>query len=308
MMAEGLLKYLLIADAALIQCALGVMLAALASVLWVRGTSSTWGQAVRCRSRRWFLSGVAVALAANALMLWLQSAVMSDGSLTEASSMVPMMVNETHFGHAWMIGIGALAVAGAAGFIAAPIGLVVSTLATAAFAVTRSVVSHAGAQGDFSLEVATDWVHLMLTSLWVGMVFVGSFIALRQRIAVVEDRVDSIHWISSLSDTATVALVGILLTGVAKVWWATPSVGQLIASPYAAVLLVKVVLVGCAAALGGFNKFRVMPSFARQVQTADGALLTGQRFARILWIEAAVLVCAVVAAAVLSGTPTPGEG
>lgn len=308
MMADGLLKYLLVADAALIQCSIGLMLGALASIMWLRRSSSAWGQSVTVGVRRWLMVGAGVALAANILMLWLQSAVMSDGVFADAWSMVPMMVNETHFGQAWLVSICALFVAVVASAARWLWTVVFGVLATAVFAATRSVVSHAGSQGDVNLQVAVDWLHLMLTSLWIGMVLMGCLVALRRRAILVDDRIDSMNWISSLSETATWTLFGILLTGIVKIWWASPSWAQLSSSTYGGILLVKVALVGCAAALGGFNKFWVMPHFT-SIQSVDvSSAEYRQRFTRILWVEAAVLLSVAVVAALLSGTSTPGEG
>lgn len=308
-MPEGLLRYLLYADAVAIQCALAVMLGALASVFWLRRGTSPWARVVTRKSRLTFAFGILFAVAASLVMLWLQSAVMSDGSFAEAGPMVPMMLKETHFGHAWLVGIAALLAAGIAATLRGTRALCLAALGTSAFALTRSVVSHAGAQGDFSLKVGVDWLHLMLTSLWVGMVLMGVFVALRQTTRIRAEQNDAARWIASLSQAATAGLVGILLTGALKAWWATPSLGELTASAYGSVLLVKVLLVEGAIALGGFNRFRVMPGLLRGMHSSNPpSSQLRKRFAYILAVEAAVLLCAVTAAAVLSATPTPGEG
>jgi len=229
--------------------------------------------------------------------------------LGSASSMVPMMVRETHYGHAWSAGFAALTAAvigmAASRRLCVPIGV----LGLATFMLTRSVVSHAGIDGDFTLKVGVDWLHLVLVCLWVGMVFIGAFIALRQRPHTQGDAADSAAWVASLSEAATVALVGIVLTGALKVWWATPSVAQLVASSYGGVLLVKVLLVGAAMGLGGVNRFFVMPPLLGRLQgTAPREPNLQRRFVRVLRMEALVLLLVFAVAAILSGTPNPGEG
>jgi putative copper resistance protein D len=222
--------------------------------------------------------------------------------------MVPMMLRETHYGHAWSIGFVALALALVAGAAGRKAGFAVAALGVAAFAYSRSAVSHAAGAGDFTLRVAIDWVHLLLACLWVGMVLVGAFSALRAPARTPSDAFDAAAWVAALSSTATGALAVIFLTGALKVWWATPSVAGLRASDYGAVLLVKLSLVAVAVALGGFNRLRVMPALLDELRAAGSpSSAFRRRFVQVLRIEALVLLLVLVAAAVLSGTESPAE-
>ena len=308
-MSEGVLRYLMFGDAVAIQCGLALMAGGLASMLWIRQCASSWACGVVQASRRSCTIGAGITLFASIAALWFEAAAMGDGALGSAGSMVPMMVRETHYGHAWSAGFGALT--------AAVIGMATSrrffvpagALGLAAFMLTRSVVSHAGVDGDFTLKVLVDWVHLALVCVWVGMVFLGAFIALRLALHTQVDATDAAVWVSSLSKTATVALAGIVLTGAMKVWWATPSLAQLVASSYGGVLLVKLLLVGAATGLGGVNRFFVMPPLLGRLQgTAQREPNLQRRFVHVLRMEALVLLLVFVAAAILSGTPNPGEG
>ena len=308
-MPEGLLKYLMQGDTVVIQCGLAMMVGGLASMLWLRQAASSWAQQVLKVSRKSFIAGTVVALIASAAALWFQAAAMGDGSVLSAGSMVPMMVGDTHYGHAWSIGIVSLLVSGVAMVTLRHFRMRVSALGLAAFILTRSVVSHAGVDGDFNLKVAVDWVHLLWVCLWVGMVLLGAFIALQRPPTNQSDAVDVTTWVSSLSTTATIALVCILLSGVLKVWWATPSVGELVVSSYGGVLLVKVLLVAAAIGLGGINRFFVLSPLLLGLREPElPAPTLHRRFVQVLRAEALVLLLVFVAAAVLSGTPTPGEG
>ena len=308
-MPEGLLKYLMYGDTVAIQCGLAMMAGGLASMLWLRRAASSWAQGVVRMSRHSFIGGVLSAFIASAAALWFQAAAMGDGSVLSAGSMVPMMVGDTHYGHAWSIGIISLVVAGIAMIALRRFRVLVAGLGMAVFILTRSLVSHAGVDGDFNIRVAVDWLHLLLVCLWAGMVLLGAFVALQRPPRNQSDAADSATWVSSLSTAATIALVCILLTGLQKVWWATPSIGQLLTSTYGVVLLVKVLLVGVAIVLGGINRFFVLPPLLiglRNLARPGPAL--HRRFVRVLRIEAVVLLLVLVAAAVLSGTPAPGEG
>ncbi len=308
-MPEGVLSYLMFGDAAAIQCGLALMAGGLASMFWLRHGASSWARGVAQASRRSFIIGAGITLVASVAALWFQAAAMGDVALESAGSMVAMMVRETHYGHAWSTGFAALVAAGIVMAASRRLFVPVGALGLATFMLTRSVVSHAGVDGDFSLKILVDWTHLVFVCLWVGMVFLGAFIAFRQGPNTQVDAADSAVWVSSLSEAATVALVGIVSTGALKVWWATPSIAQLVASSYGGVLLVKLLLVGAAAGLGGVNRFFVMPALLGGLQgTARREPNLQRRFVRVLRMEALVLLLVFVAAAILSGTPNPGEG
>lgn len=181
--------------------------------------------------------------------------------------------------------------------------------ATAVFAFSRSMVSHAADQGDFTLKVAVDWLHLLLACLWVGVALLGAFVALRETPSTPAARGDCAVWVASLSSFATAALVLIMATGVAKVCSASPSSTRLVGSQCGAVLLVKLALVVVAIGLGGFNRFWAMPTLLASLREATSPNRpTDRLFSRVLQIKAGTLTLVLVATAVLSGTPTPGEG
>lgn len=307
-MPEGLLKYLMYGDTVVIQLGLASMAGGLASMAWLRRCASSWAERVVRASRRAFIGGVLTAFVASAAALWLQAAALGDGSVLSAGGVVPMMVVRTHYGHAWSVGAISLVLAGVAMATLARFRIRVAGLAMAGFVLSRSVVSHASADGDFTLKVAVDGLHLVTVCLWVGMVLLGAMVALKDPVQNPSDAADCATWVSSLSTTATVALACILLTGLQKVWWATPSLGLLATSPYGFVLLVKLLLVGAAIALGSVNRFFVLPPLLTGLRKPrpPGPALQGQ-FVRVLRIEAVVLLLVIVAAAVLSGTPAPGE-
>ncbi len=171
-------------------------------------------------------------------------------------------------------------------------------LGLAAFLYTRSMVSHASANGDFSASMMADWIHLVLISAWVGEVFVAGVLTLAADPAErVDDRSDCMAYIDALSTSATYALVGIVATGLASAWFNLGSPRALVGNPYGATLLAKLTLVALAVLLGGYNRFLVMPSLP-----AASAL---QRFRWVLRIEAVVLLGVLVLAAVLSSTSPP---
>lgn len=308
-MTDVALRALTVADTAAIQCALALVIGSLASRRWLRESTSDWAREVVRLSRRWLVFGVLLAIAADVAAVWLQAVVMLDSPAAALGPMMLMVLRETHFGSAWWFGAAALlgalfvSISTAAGMMEE-----IVSLAVAVFAASRSVVSHADDQGDFSLKVGVDWVHLLAVSLWVGIVLASVLVVFRRPPRGRLDGADAVHWLSALSDTATVALVVIVLTGTLKTWWATPSFQLLAASDYGRVLGVKLVMVAVAVGLGGYNRFRAMPRLLKTLMDPAAAHESFRgRFAYVLRLEAAVLFCAVVSAAFLSNIATPGE-
>jgi len=185
-----------------------------------------------------------------------------------------------------------------------------SLCAVAVFVATRSAVSHAASHGDVTVDVAVDWAHLLFVCTWVGIVMAGARLALPSAGASKVERHAATHWVVRMSTTATVALVGIVATGLYKAWRVFEPVAsavQFVDSDYGRTLAVKLVFVGVAAALGGANRFVVLPRlFAELAEIEDGGRWR-RGLVRILRFEAVTLLLVLIAAAVLSNTEPPGD-
>jgi len=98
------------------------------------------------------------------------------------------------------------------------------------------------------------------------------------------------------------------VTGIYAAWRSLGGFGNLVGNPYGSTLMAKLLLVGAAAMLGGFNRFVVMPPWLARESAGNAAPERfPARFRRILWIEALVLLAVVVLAAWLASTSPPGE-
>jgi putative copper resistance protein D len=239
---------------------------------------------------------------------WFEAASMGSGDWRSAVRQLRPLLGSTHYGHAWLVGLvawGAAAVAllGAVGAARRLAGLAL----VGVFAVTRSVVSHAGAQGDFTLDVAMDGIHLVLVCAWVGIVVAGACLRLPDEASGLPERHAAVRWIASMSSTATVVLACIVATGLFKVGRGLSAVGSLgayVGSDYGRALVAKVLLVGMAVVLGGFNRFVVLP---RLLPSLSSGRDIGWRRALVmtLRLELALLCLALVAAAILGSTELP---
>jgi putative copper resistance protein D len=292
--------------------AVALMVGTNAAASWLRRGASDWSSGQRPRLRRAMFGALALAVPAYFAILWLEAASMAEVPVGDAYPAVQSVLTATHYGVAWTIGAAALLVAA----ICSAVGETgrkaawLPPLRLAALAVvlySRSMVSHAGAGGDVSWAVAIDWTHLVLVSLWLGEVLVAGAITLRRLPAAdLADGRDRARYIEALSRTATIALAGIFATGAASAWRGLGGFENVLGNPYGTTLLIKIGLVLCAAALGGVNRFTVMPSLLAQLRKdpAAGRALS-RRFALVLHIEAILLAAVLAAAAFLSSTPPP---
>lgn len=284
---------------------IAILVGASAATLWLRCASSAWAGAVLPRLRTSMRACVPVALAAYVAVLWLEAASMAEVPLASAWPAVMSVLSATHYGIAWLIGAAALVVLGLTTL--AQSANTVRILALGVFLFIRSMVSHAGAAGDFTWAVAADWVHLVLISVWVGEVIVAGLLVLdREPAGESANRADCARYTEQLSHSATIALAGIFITGAIGAWRGLGTLENVAGNPYGTTLLVKIALVLGAAALGGVNRFVVMPGLLEGLRTPHTANLGARRrFTAVLKVEALVLLAVLVAAAFLSSTAPP---
>lgn len=290
---------------------MAILVGASAAHVWLRGARSAWGFGLVPRLRKLMLLAIGAAAMAYVAVLWLEAASMAEVPVSEAFPAVRSVITATHYGLAWMIGAAALLVVAitlrmrkaARPSAAAPL---IRVAALGVLLYSRSMVSHAGAAGDFTWAVLVDWVHLVLVSLWVGEVIVAGLVTLRSQPEwESKNRGECARFITSLSTSATVALAGIFITGILSAWRGLESFENVLGNPYGTTLLTKVGLVLAAAALGGLNRFLVMPKLLAQLRKPKPEGGANGRFALVLQLEAVILVAVLIAAAFLSSTSPP---
>jgi putative copper resistance protein D len=294
--------------------AVAVAVGAVATRLYTARLTSPWARLQDGRAHGIGVATLAVAILASICGLWLAAAGMAEVPLTQAGRDVWTMLTATHLGTAWQVGMAALLVSIAAMALASRgrremCWTFACATGIAAFLYTRSMVSHASDGGDFSLIMIVDWVHFLLISLWVGEVIISGLVVLPSLPGeTLANRTDCSRYVESLSTSATVALVGIFATGLFNAWTNLGSPRALIGNAYGTTLLIKLTFVLSAAALGGLNRFFIMPGLIAALRTGGAAIKSARQFTMILRIEAILLVVAMVMAAVLSSTSPPSVG
>ncbi|MFM0033961.1 copper resistance D family protein [Paraburkholderia strydomiana] len=311
-MNEGFLGVIRLTSVALQNVSFAVLVGAMLSDMWLSRRPSRWQSGVSRRLLIAMRTSVFVALLSSFAAFWVHCALMSESSLAEAGPAVASMLRETGFGHAWLVNFVLLLVV----FVLLLVNVhrrgpyaVVIAFATAGAALARSNTGHPVDAGAFSLPVWADWAHVIAISVWVGLVLVAASIVVpRIGKAPADEAPNSVAFVQSLSNAATVALATLVVTGAYNGWRGVDNPVNLWTSTYGQVLLLKLGLVLIAAALGGHNRVVEMPKLLLALKGSrslprDRPL---KRFSRVLQVESVVLAGVLIVAAVLVSSPLPG--
>ena len=282
--------------AALFDTGVAAMLGALATPALLRDASSAWAARRLRRCRTLFGAAGVLALAASLAWMWAEAIAVTDLPPGAALLATGGIAVDTGFGRAWAVAtlalVAGLALARACRYRAMPLRTLALTVVVVVAA--HASAGHAGATG-LGWRVPAMAVHLLATGLWAGGVFAAALVVLRCE----PDPIDCARYAARLSTLATAALVGVAATGVAVAWHglggSLAPLAPAAASSWGLALDVKLALVAIAVALGGFNRFVVLPRM-------PGA---SARFARVLRVEAGVLLAVLAVAAWLAGGEPP---
>ena len=293
---------------ALLNLGFATLVAALLTDWQLRGQTAAWVRQRRAPLRTLRLCATLWVALMLIVVLVLETSTMAEVPLFDIAPSLGPIMTSTHFGHVWL-----------GSFVAVAVALVLQrkrtvpnlafflcSAALLAFAVTRSLVSHAVVAGNVSWPVAIETLHLLLISIWVGEVLISGLYMLRDRPGSgVVDRDACGRYIESLSTSATIALTGILATGLVNSWRGLGSVTHLFDNAWGLILIAKLTMVFIAAGLGAYNRWIVMPGLLSGLKVGIDVKEPHQRFRLVLKIEILMLVCVVFAAAFLSASSPP---
>lgn len=256
--------------------------------------------------------GLALGIVSTLLSLWQMSASMSEVPLWESGPTIWRMFAGTHYGRIGLLSVALLIVAAMASvfFIKdqrARTPAIICLIAMAFYALSRVAVGHAYEFGLVSFAVVIEWLHLILMSVWVGLVVTAGWIVLPHMCTSKFLCADITAYLSSLSTWATYVLVGILVTGGFNTYRVLTVPQDFVATQYGWTLVVKLVFVALAVALGGWNRFYGFPkaSLPSTMRGSESASI-GQAM-WILRVESVALLIVLAAAAVLTGSAPPAS-
>jgi copper transport protein len=120
--------------------------------------------------------------------------------------------------------------------------------------------SHAGAQAPVALNLIAQWAHIVASGIWIAGLLV-LIVSVRGQPSELKGRA-----VRRFSTIAGIAIVLVALTGTFRAVIEIGSVGQLFATAFGVLVLVKVALFLILAALGAINRYRNVPRAARALR------------------------------------------
>lgn len=249
--------------------AVNLVVGAIATLLWLlppMDTPAAWCVGIRFRLRRLLLASLGLLSLTSVALLVARSLVISGQSLPGLGGVLPLVLMRTDFGHAWIVRAGVILVLWIA-CITLNTGrpqprlywLALACVGVVAW--TRSATGHPGDHGNFEFAVWIDWLHLMATGLWGGVVI--AFIAALHPILRQHAGTGSKDIFRRFSRIAAIGLGIAVATGFYNAWTALGGWRPLWTTRYGAILDVKLGLVLLMALLGASNRYRHVPGLLK---------------------------------------------
>ncbi|MEX6508234.1 copper homeostasis membrane protein CopD [Jiella sp. M17.18] len=205
-------------------------------------------------------AAIAVVLAATALALPCQTAMIGDGWRDALSgSMLGAVLFETSVGAAWAAEAAAVLLLVATLALPsrlAPAGTAAaSALALAALTLTGHAQMHEGWLG--ALHKANEALHLLSAGAWLGALV--PLLLILRRLGDPACRGDAVVALRRFSEAGHAAVALIFLTGLLNSWLILGGLPLDRAAPYQVLLSVKIVLVVAMALLAILNRYAIVP-------------------------------------------------
>jgi copper resistance protein D len=239
----------------------------------------------------------AVVFFASPLVLLNVTADMGGVSWTNAVSLVPEVLTETHAGRVfeWFLPIALALLLSACVPLAQPVRTSVLSLLAGVLLLLQAMLSHAIDKG--ALAVAIYFLHETAVGLWVGALLTLWMVA---RYGDLPD-IWVEHAARRVSKVALWSVIALVITGT---YTAYNGLGldlyRLLFSAYGRTLITKVVVFAGVLAIGAYNRYWLVPNVGDP--TACDALLRNVR------VESVILLIAVVGLAALLANTPPAHG
>ncbi|EMA35314.1 copper resistance CopC/CopD family protein [Halobiforma nitratireducens] len=232
----------------------------------------------------------------------------------------------TPLGRAWLlqvvlaVGVAALVAGLVCGYLSRRESLAGTCLGALAVAGTIAWTSHSATAIDRLTGAVVDFVHVVGAGLWVGGLAVLAFVVVPTvREAAPADRPGLLAAvIRRFSVLALVGVTFVVTTGFVLASWHVPTASGLTETVYGLVLVVKLLVVAVALALGGLTRVVLLGRLESTTATestagsrptsADGGRNEGEpwvsRIARSVRLEVTLLVVVLLLSGILTSAPT----
>lgn len=295
---------------ALVNVSYALIVGALAAQLWLRSTAENRAQRVYDSLASIMGIGFVVGAGATLMSLWQASAAMADVPLRESGPSLWAIFANTSYGRFGLTSFAVLAVGAAVHFTLGrrvPSGAYPGTILCilGMFAVCRVATGHAAESGLFSVAAVVELTHVFSMALWLGSVLIAAWVVLPK--ATSATGFTGIEtYLALLSSWATVALAGVLSTGLYNVFRVLNTSAELIKTQYGWSLTTKLFFVVVAIALGGWNRLVGFPAAVAAAKSDASDKRVGA-ITSVLRVESISLLIVLIAAAALTANASPSS-
>lgn len=225
----------------------------------------------------------------------------------------PLEVIQTSFGNTWLIRMGiTIALLGVWFWLERrnsiskinQIPLLVLSLALIA---TTTMIGH-GSASEQPPAIVLDYVHNLLSSVWIGGIIFFGFILLPTFSILDGNKKEllALRTIPRFSIMIIISLGILIISGPTLLWFLESNVGLLIGSTYGILILAKIAIASVMIAIGGYNQFRVQKKAEQDIKA--NSISVHKKLKRSLKIEAVLgIVLLGVVALLTNGSLPAGE-
>ncbi|MCV0393437.1 MAG: CopD family protein [Nitrosopumilus sp.] len=180
-------------------------------------------------------------------------------------------------------------------------------VATLALIGTSSLIGHGAASGE-NAALVLDYLHNLVSGIWIGGIFYFVFILLPTISQLKEKNRDkmSLVLIPRFSIAFIIAVGVVIITGPTLLWFLESDVGVITESVYGQLIILKIVIASIMVGLGGFFQFRVQKTAEKNYKS--GKISVHKKLKRSLKVDAALgIILLGVVALLTNGTLPAGE-
>ena len=233
-------------------------------------------------------------LLANAIHFVMHCAIMTETSLKEVFSILPVFITKTKYGRFTILRTVLLTAIMAVSFVSVLKDRKWTTVSGVVFSLLLLVViamsGHQGAKGYMNFPFFLDALHLVAVSWWIGgIIFIRFFLSAFVKGTLIEFWRNLTSLINRFSQLATYCVFIAALTGILLSYYNVKGFSVLMNTPYGIILLLKILLVGIIVIIGGMNKFFLIP-YMNSIKVEDGSegLAHGPKLLNLVTIEASL--------------------
>ena len=172
---------------------------------------------------------------------------------------------------------------------------------------TSSLIGHGAASGQVP-ALFLDYIHNLVSAVWIGGIFYFVFILLPTFSQLKESKREkmSLVLIPRFSIAFIIAVGVVIITGPMLMWFLESDVGLITESIYGQLIILKISIAAIIIAFGGFFQFKIQKNAEKNL--SSGKILVHKKLKRSLKVDVALgIILLGVVALLTNGTLPAGE-